>query len=137
MNKLYQAKRIYLLIASYLIILFSVKNHTPYKTPKITYNNSFNIEYDNTYATYYNKEIIIGSKDYIKSIGEYNDNTIYIIDERDGDDPDMSIYDSYKIFNAKTRKDILNILLEYEDNNPTKWDRTYKSMYNEWLLQKG
>ena len=80
------------------------------------------------------KEVIISRsfpQDYIR---ENCDDTIFVIDSRYDADPDMVICNSYKVSDLKTMKEVLTILKEYEDNNPTKWDRSINSMINEWIL---
>ena len=126
------SKRLKATIALF-IITFTVKSSNQSKDIKITYNDSFRVNGCHTFATYKDKEIIIGSKHFIESLNQ-NDNNIYIIDERFSSDPDLSICESHKIYHLTQMKDILDILMEYEQRYPSKWDRTYKSMLNEWII---
>ena len=109
-----------LLLAAYII--FSI---IPKTSKKEETNIAFNEEYtiDNTipYATYNDKDIYIIKDEQIESI---NDNNIYIFDKRNTDNPTMSIYNSYKIKNTKELEDIISILLNYEFEYPSNWDRT-------------
>lgn len=57
-----------------------------------------------------------------------------VIDYRGRTDPDMQIRCSYRADNPDIRKCVLDILLKYEDNHPSGWARTYKSMNSEWYM---
>lgn len=57
-----------------------------------------------------------------------------VIDYRGRTDPDMQIRCSYRADNPDIRKCVLDILLKYEENHPSDWDRTYKSMNSEWYM---
>ncbi|MDE5888487.1 MAG: hypothetical protein K2H20_00535, partial [Bacilli bacterium] len=48
--------------------------------------------------------------------------------------PDMCIYNSYKIKESSIIMEVLLILEEYEKENPSNWNRTLDSMYNEWIV---
>lgn len=81
------------------------------------------------------ENIYIGNANEVKELyspgGKY---LAYVIDERDCIDPNMEIYNSYLITNHNDMKKIINMLLELEENDPTQWDRTYRSMLNEWII---
>lgn len=78
-------------------------------------------------------KIYIGDDAYLSSLENVEENDILVLDERKEYDPNMKIYDSYKINNIDDLEEILNVLLNYEKNNPSDWNRTLKSMRNEWL----
>ncbi len=59
---------------------------------------------------------------------------VLIEDFRYGDNPDMCIYDSYKIDDKDKRNDILEVLCLYEDMYPSSWDRSIDSMRLEWYM---
>lgn len=61
-------------------------------------------------------------------------NDILVIDKRDGDNPNMCIYNSCEIRNPEVIEEVLFILEEYEKEYPSDWDRTINSMYNEWII---
>ena len=63
-----------------------------------------------------------------------NSNDIYIIDDRKSLNPDMAICDSHKIRDKKFMNEIIDLLLEYEKENPSNWNRTKESMINEWIM---
>ena len=83
----------------------------------------------------YKNKLFFGDSSEVMDIydpdGEY---LAYIIDERNNVDPNIEIYNSYLINNPIIMRKILLMLLEYEEKNPSEWDRTYESMYNEWLI---
>ena len=128
MNK---EKKALLLLWTYLIILFTPKTKSNDSKNNITYNDDYIYE-ENPYATYKTKDIYIVGKDLAKELKD-NDN-IYIIDDRCDEDPDMSICNSYQFKNINDIDNILNLLIEYEDKYPSDWNRTIKSMKNEWLI---
>jgi hypothetical protein len=78
--------------------------------------------------------IYIGNSKYVESIegkelGRYD---IIALDERDAEDPNIRVYNSYRIFNGDIREEIIEALLMYEEEYPTKWDRTKNSLLREW-----
>lgn len=77
--------------------------------------------------------VYIGNKKFLKSIPE-EDNIILVEDRRRTDEPNMIIYNSCGICSKEDRNDILEILQEYERQDPTNWDRTIDSMRLEWLM---
>lgn len=46
----------------------------------------------------------------------------------------MFIRESYKITDKDKRNQILEVLCEYEKNNPSEWDRSIESMRLEWFI---
>ena len=79
--------------------------------------------------------IYIGNQEYLDSLENLNYNDVLILDMRDDeDDPTIKIYDSYKINDSNSIDKIINFLLEYEQENPSAWDRTYDSMRYEMLM---
>ena len=123
-------KKALLLLWTYLILIFTPKSKSNNDTKNVIYNEDY-IDENTPYGTYKMKDIYIINDPTTK---DYNENNIYIIDDRNDKDPDMSVYNSYKYNNINDIKAIINILLEYENKYPTEWDRTYKSMKNEWLI---
>ena len=86
------------------------------------------------FVTYKNKDIYIVGEDLAKELKDTNPNNIYIIDDRCDEDPDMSICNSYKFKNIDDINTIINLLIEYEEKYPSSWNRSTKSMKNEWLI---
>ena len=56
------------------------------------------------------------------------------IDERDKEDPNIKIIDSFSITNKRDMTDILLLIKKYDDEHPSKWSRTINSMINEWRM---
>ena len=131
MNKLDKRKKAFLLLATYLIILFTPKFKK--EQNKVAYNNNYQIAEDNKFATYNNYNIYICNDEYINKINDDNSNNIYIVDHRYEENPNIRIYNSYRIKCTKEILEILKILLEYENRYPTDWYRTIESMKNEWI----
>lgn len=89
---------------------------------------------DDAFARYSKGKIFIGSQDYLdklKNVGEYD---VLVLDEREGEDPDFKIYNSYLITDKEVRNEILEVLCKYEECYPSDWDRTIESMRLEWLM---
>ena len=62
-----------------------------------------------------------------------SNNEILIIDDRDN--YDIQVINSYKIKDSKMKKEIIDIILEYNKMVPNyKWKRTKDSMYYEWIV---
>ncbi len=75
--------------------------------------------------------IYIGDNKCLEKI-EKEDKDLLILDARSESNPDIKIYDSYKITKEEKQKEVLELLLKYEKLRPSKWDRTVNSMVNEW-----
>lgn len=80
------------------------------------------------------KVYICNLENYYKCKQQLGENDILIIDRRNGDDPDMCIYNSCTITDSNVMMEVLFILEEYENQNPSNWDRSISSMYNEWIV---
>ena len=101
------------------------------------YKPNYTITEDEEYFAKYSKgKVYIGRIDYIESLkGKVNTDDILVIDTRNTkNDPNMQIISSYEISNKDTRNEILEILLKYEELNPSPWDRTIESMRLEWFV---
>lgn len=92
-----------------------------------------NKEKINPYSKYSKGNVYIGSYDYLKSI-ETDKNDVLILDKRESNDPDIKIYNSYLITENELIDEILDILLEYEKEFPTAWDRSKDTMKLEWFV---
>ena len=128
-------KRLFIIIASCAIILFTPKLHasTHVYNPNITYNQEYTKDEPIPFATYSNGNVYICNKEIIaKLVQEEND--IYIIDQRNSSDPNFCICSSHQITSKEQRNEILELLLEYERQYPTNWDRSIESMRNEWAI---
>ena len=84
------------------------------------------------YASYSGGLIYIGRSEYHHYSLE--DGDIFILDSRWDANPDMKIFNSYKVLDSCERSEVLSVLCEYEKNNPSEWDRSLESMELEWTL---
>jgi hypothetical protein len=90
------------------------------------------LDYNEAFASYSEGLVYIGDEDYLDSIIPC-DGDILVCDERDSDDPNMKIIDSYKVQDKDLRNEILEILEEYEREYPSDWDRSIEAMRLEWF----
>ncbi len=77
--------------------------------------------------------IYLGSKDKIEAMEAPNNGDILVIDDRDAPDPNYRVMNSNKIVNFDLREEVIDALLCYEEKYPSDWDRTKRSMTNEWV----
>ena len=91
------------------------------------------LENSEAYACYRDGNIYIGDEKYLRSI-DCNPEDVLICDNRDKEDCDFKILDSYKIRDKEARNDIIEVLLKYEEEDPTKWYRTKETMRLEWFV---
>lgn len=89
-------------------------------------------EKEGYHTEYSNGVIYIGDREYLENLKDVSKNDILVLDARSDVDPDMKVLASYLINDLDIQKEILEILLEYEKNNPSRWDRSLKSMQREW-----
>ena len=63
-----------------------------------------------------------------------SDTDVIIVDYRTNDDPNMQIKQSYKIGKKKYQKEIAQIMIDYNSENPVDpaWDRSVNSLVDEW-----
>ena len=131
MIKLDKKKKAFILLSTYLIILTTPKVKS--QTYDISINEEYKIYSSEPYARYSDGNIYIGKKSYIDKIRDDTTNDIYIIDDRNNINPNMSICNSYEIRDNKLKSNILDVLLEYEKEYPSRWNRTKSSMLLEWI----
>ncbi len=119
-------KKILILLMLYSTILLSPKVKSD--------NNDINISHDINYeyVDYNDKRIIITTCDKLGYVYNKESNNVYILDCRHDKNSNFKIIDSYKITDKNEMERILNILLEYEKENPSSWNRSFNSMLNEW-----
>lgn len=131
MMKNLKLKRNILLITSSFIIISTACHEHKY-TPEYEIIKETDLEIK-PFAKYEHGYIYIGNIEYINKVkNNCTKDDILILDERDTDDPNILIYDSYKISNIEIRNTILEVIREYERMYPTIWDRSIESMRNEW-----
>lgn len=125
-------KKAFFLLSTYVVLLTMPKVKA--EEAKITFTDNYRIESNMPFATYGNKDLYIGSKQYIEKIKDNSSEDIYIIDDRENTDPNIIVCDSHKIKTMKEITNILNILITYENEYPSDWDRSLKTMKREWLI---
>ena len=125
-------RKIIFLLTTYFTIVFTVKANTNSKNKQIPYNEIalFTIL---PYDSYSNGNVYISDFKTIKAV-IIDSNDVYIIDERNDEDPNICICNSYKIKSIKDIKEITDIILKYEKENPSSWNRSKESLINEWIL---
>ena len=134
MKSIDKKKKIFILLSTYFIILTTPKIKASKIEDVITFNEEYQFEEAAPYAKINGKNIYITKENIIEFIKDDNPCNIYIKDKRELDNPTMSICDSYKINNKQDIINILNILLTYENEYPSSWDRSFDSMKKEWLI---
>lgn len=98
------------------------------------YNPDYEIlDNGQAYACYRDGNIYIGDEEYLESI-DCNPEDVLVCDKRDCSDSNFKIYDSYRITDKESRNDIIEVLLKYEEEHPTDWERTKESMRLEWYI---
>ena len=90
-------------------------------------------EENGAFASYSNGLVYIGDEEYLNSLQNVSSNDILIRDERNEQDPNMAVLNSYNITNKEIRNEILEIMCYYEIMNPSDWDRSIESMRLEWF----
>ena len=125
MNK--ARKSIFLIMLSFSILTFQ-------KSPILSSDDMlyespfFRLRYGKGY-------VYIGTKeDYESVLNILNYNDVFVLDQRDGEDPDMKVIDSYKIKSFEDRRMILKIMKFYEDLYSSDWNRSIKTMEIEWEI---
>ena len=120
-------KKAFALFVIYSLIIFKLNSR---RNIKVNYNEEYDKYSDGCFACINDKNIfIVEDKD-----GAYDDNNIYVIDSRYDNDPNMIVYNSYKIKSLDEIKEILKILKEYERQYPSEWERSILSMEYEWIV---
>ena len=78
--------------------------------------------------------VYIGDQEFLEQF-LCEEGVILIEDQRNSKkNPNMKIYASCSIDDKNDRNDILEIIQEYERQDPTEWDRSIESMRLEWLI---
>lgn len=63
-----------------------------------------------------------------------NENDVVVVDQCDLKDPNMKIVSSYKITDKEEMKQILNVIKDYCNDKHSNFERSIKSMQNEWIV---
>lgn len=126
-------KKLFLLLSTYFIFLFTpIVNSCADAKETINYNKDYNSESPIPYAYCNGKVVYITNREQILELLKEDKTGIYIIDERSIYNPDMAVYNSYKILNKEEKNNIIEIIQNYEKEYPSNWNRTSASMKNEW-----
>lgn len=80
--------------------------------------------------------VYVVTEDLLDIMGDREKNVVVIVDKRASSDPNMQILDSYRITKAKQKKEIAQLMLDYNAANPVTpaWDRSLKSLIKEWEI---
>ena len=134
MEKIFKSKRTFLILTTCFVFLTNPSKVLADNENIVEYNIEYKTDNGEPFASYNGFNIYIGDIEYIETIKQEDTGDIYIIDDRKDADPDMSICDSYGITSRSDMNVILEVLLEYEREYPSDWDRTKSSMLNEWII---
>ena len=118
-----------LVIFSSLVTLLLLVNSSSLKKKKA---NSFKIEKGR--IEYSDGVIYIGDQEYLDTIKDLDPYDVLVLDQRQNKDPNLKIYDSYKIRNPEIREEIVDGLLLYEEEFDTNWERSKVSATREWTV---
>lgn len=77
-------------------------------------------------------DVYIGTESQIKNLINNGVEGVFVVDQRNDDEPNVKIINSYKITNKKKMREVLMLIKRYDEENPSKWSRTINSMVNEW-----
>ena len=83
------------------------------------------------YGSYDDGLIFIGDEFFLEQIHP-EEGDILVLDQRDARDPNMKIISSHLVRSARDRDAILQVLCQYEEEDPSRWERTFVSMKKEW-----
>lgn len=126
MKKINHKVKYFLLVGASVICVSIAKE--PYK-----YHPNYEIlDESDAYAKYAGGYVYIGDEDYLKGI-KFKTGDVLVLDEREEKD-NIKIINSYKITDKEFRNDIINIILEYENEYPSNWDRSVETMRDEWTV---
>lgn len=75
-------------------------------------------------------------EDKIEDVYNYipSKHNLTIIDERHALDPNVEVLNSYKINDIFKMMDMINEIIEYDEKNPSNWDRNKYGMLVEWII---
>ncbi len=84
------------------------------------------------YASYSKGDVYIDT--HVPEYFSPNPYDVFVLDRRSGNNPDMRIYNSYKITSLEEQEEIIDILLRYEEEFESDWDRSKESLQREWAI---
>lgn len=129
-KKAFILSSIYLLFCMFYNSLMNKDNERSFSYVKNPY---YDQEDNNEYAFYNGKSIYIVNGLMFKS-DNFDEDGIYILDNRHILNSNLQIKNSYLIRDDDEIYNILAILIEYENEFPSRWDRSIDGMYAEWYL---
>ncbi len=116
-------------------ILFDFFKGEKTYTPKISINEEYEGRFRTYFAEYSLGKIYICKEEEFDKVQRFlGNNDILVIDKRLEDNPDMCVYNSFQIDSPQIIIEVLLALEAYERENPTEWNRSFESMYNEWIV---
>ncbi len=124
-------RRLYALISSYIILIGCYLSS--WHKNEVSYNTSYEYQSEDPYAYFRNGKIYICDQETIDRIRDDSTHDLYVIDQRDNRDPNMRICNSYEVINPVDMYKLLKILLRYESEHPSRWNRSLITMILEWL----
>ena len=84
------------------------------------------------YASYSKGNVYISSE----TPYELTDNPydVFVLDRRSKNNPNMKVCNSCRILSVEEQQEIIDILLRYEEEYPSRWERSKESLQKEWLV---
>ncbi len=125
-------RRLCALISAYILLIGCYLSSCNKK--EVTYNPHYKYQSEDEYAYYNGGKIYICNEDTIDRIRDDETRDIYVIDQRFSRDPNMRICNSYEIVDIRDMNRILNVLLKYEEEYPSPWNRDFITMRREWIM---
>ncbi len=118
-----------------IIIALLLTTLLAYSSVDYNYTSNYQIlDDDKAYAKYSKGKVYIGNGYFLSHLEDLDYYDVLVEDLRLSSDPDMKVYDSSKFKDKDMRKEIIEVLLEYEKDNPSRWNRSIDSMKVEWFL---
>ena len=124
-------RRIYALISSYIILIGCYLSS--WHKNEVAYNPNYEYQSEDPYAYFRNGKVYICDQETIDRIRDDSTHDLYIIDQRDNRDPNIRICNSYEVIDPVAMTKLLKMLLRYEAEHPSKWNRSLISMLLEWI----
>ena len=80
--------------------------------------------------------VYIVSENHLHLFANKEKNVVVIVDKRTSSDPNMQILDSYRISSNRQKKEIIQLMQEFNEANPVSpaWERTTASLIKEWEI---
>lgn len=128
-------KKAIIILALYFLLIREWENNSQH-----TYQDyiEFNPNYKYCHSDYYAKtsygKVYIDGKDFLLEDLDNSSLYVYIKDGRTNIfDPDFRVMDSYKILDYAQINEIISVLEHYEEEFPSRWNRSTNSLRSEWI----